>query len=133
MNRQNNKKGGYIALVTTIILGLVLLTLLLVASNTGLLARFNILDAESKEISMQTAVSCIGSALLKVEQDTQYAGGEILTVGDYLCWIRPRSSGEEMQVQVVVNNAYTNFEVEEDGSDFRECTHFSISGACVLP
>lgn len=132
MNK-NNYKGGYIALVTTVILGLVLLTLLLVASNTGLLARFNVLDTESKEVSSQVAKSCIDLALLKIEQRPSYTGDEVLSIGDYLCWVRPWASGDTVQVQAVVNNAYTNLEVETNGLNFHECAYFSNSGTCILP
>jgi hypothetical protein len=126
-------QNGYVALMTAIILGLVLLTLLVVASNTSLFGRFNVLDAENKEISRAVARSCADIALLKYAGNAAYAGDEVLDIGAYRCYVRP-ADGSALQVQAVVRDAYTNLDVAPDGSARTECAYFdSVTSACVLP
>lgn len=121
-------------MMTTVILGLVMLTLLIIASNIGFAGRFTILDAQNKEVSRSVAESCARLAALKLDQNASYAGGEALWVGTYQCYVLPVSSGSDvLHVQSTIRNSYTNLEVSKSSGAWVECMYFDTSGTCVLP
>ena len=59
-----------------------------ILSFSGFFSRFNILDAENKEISSGLAEACVDSAIVKIASDWSYApivGGESVPVGANNC------------------------------------------------
>ena len=88
-NETEQKQSGYIALVSTVIISLILLGLTFTVSSAGYFTRFNSLDAEYKRVSLGLAESCVNVALLKIaKQYTAYnPAGEVVTVGTELCTI----------------------------------------------
>lgn len=88
-NETKQKQSGYIALMSTIIISLILLGLTFSVSSAGYFARFNSLDAEYKRVSLGLAESCVNVALLKIgQQYTAYNPlGEMVNIGSELCTI----------------------------------------------
>lgn len=74
-------QDGYIALISTTIIALVLLGLTFTVSSAGYFTRFDSLDSEYKRVSLGLAESCQNMALLKLGQNFQYAGNETITIG----------------------------------------------------
>lgn len=88
--RKKRENGGYIALISTIIISFILLGLTASMSTAGFYARFNSLDSEYKRISLGLAESCVHAALLKLAKNNTYApppGGENISVGSETCTI----------------------------------------------
>ena len=107
-------KSGYIALISTILLSVALITLVVTIGFSGFLTRFNILITEAKEVSVNLAEACINLAILKIVEDPAYPGNETINVGGSQCLIRPiQDSGTNkiIESQAVYNEAYTNLQV----------------------
>ena len=88
--RIHRKNRGYIALISTIVISLILLALTANMSTAGFYVRFNSLDSEYKRVSLGYAESCIHAALLKLAKNNTYAppsGGETVSVGSEACTI----------------------------------------------
>lgn len=139
MLNKNTSQGGFIALVSAIIIAVVLITLVVAVSFAGFFGRFDIFDSEIKEVSQGLAEACIETAILKHAQDNSYAGGDTILVGDETCDILSVSGSPLVEIYVsgVYKNAYTNLEVIVDSaSDYsvtswRECP--KISGdTCIF-
>src|SRR5581483_11572853 len=86
MNREfrieNKEEGGYIALISAIIITLVLFALTFSVSSSGYFSRFNSLNGELKRVSLGLAESCENVALLKLAQNYDYTGNETITFGN---------------------------------------------------
>ena len=109
----NNKHGqeGYIALISAIIISSILLVVTVTLSYTAFFARYNILDSEYKERSASLAEACADVALLKLANNSGYAGNVAVAIGTDFCSIRLLfSSGTQtiVDTQASFQNAYTN-------------------------
>jgi len=92
------QKNGYIALMSSIIIALILLGLAFSVSSSGYFYRFNVLNNEFKRVGLGLAESCVNSALLKMAQNYTYApavGGDIVPVGSQTCNIKSVTYGPE--------------------------------------
>jgi len=75
------EQGGFIALISVIIITLVLITVITGLATKGFLDRFNIIDGENKEISAGLASACVESARIKIARDgITYLGNEALLI-----------------------------------------------------
>ena len=112
-HNSKNQEGGYIALITAIIITVIVTLVSFVASNMSFLGRFDTQFFESKDQSRYLAYSCLDHAKLK-SAIGYYAGNETITVGSYTCDILPvQTSGSNRIVQTkgTVNNVTTNLEM----------------------
>lgn len=67
---KKERSGGFIALISVVIISFVLLLAATTLSFGGFYSRFNILDSESKEASDELADACIEHARLLLSLDT---------------------------------------------------------------
>ena len=76
MNHQilQNKKGGYIALISTVIISAVLVGSAFTVARSGFFSRFDSLNSEYKRISKGMAESCINEALLEIAKNQNASG-----------------------------------------------------------
>ncbi|HEY4523599.1 MAG TPA: VWA domain-containing protein [Candidatus Paceibacterota bacterium] len=82
--------GGYVALISTIFISIVLLGLTFLLSTAGFYARADSLNSEYKRISLGLAESCSNVTLLKLARNNTYvppSGGEVVTIGSESCTI----------------------------------------------
>ena len=86
--RTKSSNGGYIALMSVIIISLILLAFTAVLSMSGYFSRFNVLAGEYKRVSLGLAESCVNVALLKIAQGPTYQGNETVPVGANNCNIK---------------------------------------------
>jgi hypothetical protein len=87
---KNKKNGGYIALMSAIIISILLMTLSVTLSMTGFFARFDVLNSEYKERSIALAEGCVDMAMIKIAGDSNYSpivGGEVVSIGTDTCRI----------------------------------------------
>ncbi|OGY98056.1 MAG: hypothetical protein A2855_00945 [Candidatus Liptonbacteria bacterium RIFCSPHIGHO2_01_FULL_57_28] len=110
-----NSRGGYIALMSAIIIAVVLMGLLTTLSFSGFFGRFNILYSEFKEYGLAVTEGCANAVMIELGRDPSYTGDETLTFGEDTCQvflIDPPVSGEQIiQVQVIHQDTYSNLEV----------------------
>ena len=134
-----NHNSGFIALISAIIISVLLLVITVTVSMTGILARFSVLDAESKERSIALAEACADNAILKLATNIDYAllaTDHNIPVGSDTCDIvsispaPPRSGLITIKTQGIFNKAYTNIKAVIDSDDFTisswgECANMS--------
>ena len=83
--------GGYVALISAIIVSFILIALTVSVSTSSYFTRFNVANSEYKRISLGLAESCANVALLKVGQDFSYTpavGGDTIAIGAESCIIK---------------------------------------------
>jgi hypothetical protein len=82
-----NKKSGFIALFSMIIISFILLIVAIDLNYSNLLIHFNISDSESKKISESLALSCLESARLSLAFDKNLSGDNFsMNIEGNLCY-----------------------------------------------
>lgn len=108
------KNYGYIALVSSIIISILVLGIALTISSAGYFSRFDILKNEFKERSFALAEACVDTALLKLAQNQSYNGNENISIGNDQCSILSIEtvSGQKIiKTKALFQNAVTNLKV----------------------
>ncbi|MDO8443053.1 MAG: hypothetical protein Q7S81_02230 [bacterium] len=111
---------GYISLISSIIISILLLAVTFAISFNNSSSRFNILNVEFKERSLALAEACVDTALLKLAQNQSYGGNENISVGNDQCSILPieTSSGQKIiKTKAIFQNAVTNLKVAVQASN----------------
>lgn len=118
---------GFIALMSVIIIGIVLLLVVITASLTGFYSRFNVLDFELKERSSAAADACVSQALLNIANDASYAGAGAMPTLRLnsldSCWVGPVTtivgspSRKAFEVQATSSDAVTNLAIVANADD----------------
>src|SRR3989344_124199 len=92
--RKSANSKGFIALITSIILSVILLTVALAFNQTGFLTRSEVLDSEYKERSLALAEGCADTAILNLAVDPSYTviAPTTVTVGSDGCTIESVST-----------------------------------------
>ena len=120
-SEKNN--SGFIALMSSIIISVILLLIAVTLSFTGLNIRFNILDSELKERSNALAEACVDIALLKLVKDSNYQGGEDVTVsGSDTCIIKtinPIIDPVVIDTKAIFKQATTNLRIKVNKSNLK--------------
>ncbi len=124
------KQGGFIALISSIIISAVLLDFAVTIGESSFHSRINNLDTEFKKVSSYLAEGCVNSALLKIAQNYNYepaVDGEIISISTDQndvaenCTIKSVAYDNEnisshtktatIDVSANYNNAFSNIEV----------------------
>ena len=114
---------GYIALLSTIIIGAVLLTMTIGAGQSGWYTRFMVLGTEAKQQSKTLASGCINHALARVMADTVWHGDATTTSNAGTCYVFPVQKNfpeinhVTIRVRAVVRGAMTNLVSEFNMND----------------
>lgn len=117
--RQNS--GGFIALVSAIIISATLIAIVLSLNLSSFFTRFNILDSENKRRSEFLAEICLDTARMNLEEDKTYVGNEkIMEGGDScrVCSVQISSGAIEIQTRASVGYAYTNLKAILNPTNF---------------
>jgi hypothetical protein len=113
-------QSGYIALVSSIIISILLLMVTFAISSSNLSGRFNVLNAEFKERSLALAEACVDTALLKLAQNQSYSGNENIFVGNDQCSIlavETLSGQKIIKTKAIFQNSVTNLKITAQASD----------------
>ncbi len=113
-NNKNKYEDGYVALISAIIIAGVLMAFVFSISRASFLARFNLLDKNAKENSLQLAEGCANIAVLRLIEDESYAGNETIFIGSENCsvlGIETINDGRLIKARAITKNAYTNIKV----------------------
>ncbi len=117
MKKHFIKDGGYVAITSAIVLSLVIFIVGSVLGSYSFLTRFNVVDFDNKQGSLSLARSCLDIALLKLANDSTYAGSETFSVDQYQCAVRPiqTSGGNKIiESRAQLNGATTNLKLTVD-------------------
>lgn len=119
--KHDNRRGGYIALTASLIIMVLVLVIVLTLSLSTILGGSGISNSYYKEISYILAQSCVDTALLKLVNNSSYAGNETITVsGTDTCRIFSISdigSQKVITTQGKFRGARTNLKVTVNESD----------------
>src|SRR4051812_36281955 len=114
---QNNYQGGYIALMATIVISLILLVMTVEEGSAGWSARFNILGTEAKEQASSLAEGCAEQALATLLTDPTFTGGATTTTEVGTCHVFPVQMNYPVaglvtiKTQAVVQGSYANLDM----------------------
>ncbi len=117
------KQDGYIALMATIVISLILLVMTVEESQSGWSARFNILGTEAKEQASALAEGCADQALAKIIIDPTYAGNTSITTSGGTCHIfpivfdTPSAGFVTIKTQAEVRNSFANLNTATNLND----------------
>ncbi|OHA27355.1 MAG: hypothetical protein A3C06_04190 [Candidatus Taylorbacteria bacterium RIFCSPHIGHO2_02_FULL_46_13] len=116
-----SSNGGFIALISVIILGFVLLIAVLTLGNRSLGTRFLLLDLERKDVSNQLARACVQVAIIAVVNDSLYNGVNVMVpVGSDRCMIHSVNPvGGESLIKTTASTSatVTNLQVSVDNTN----------------
>lgn len=130
-------QGGYVALISAIVISILLVGITVTLSFTGFYSRFNVLDGEYKKVSGGLAEACVNVARLKIANDPAYTNStaeEITLETGKACTIVSvaGTNPKTIRAQAIYQKAYTNIEAEVNpaGNDveitsWKECPTFS--------
>jgi hypothetical protein len=113
-------ESGYIALLSTIIIGAVLLVITIEVGQSGWYTRFMVLGTEAKMQSRELAQSCGRLAVARVLVDTEWIGNTTTTNALGTCYVFPLQKNNPsaglmtVQVQSVVQGSVTRLISEYD-------------------
>jgi hypothetical protein len=128
-----NYQRGYIALVSTIIISVLLLAVTVGLGFSGFFGRLNIVDSESKERSSALAEACADMAILNLVKGLSTTGS--MNVGSDTCSIisvnpdTPAAGQTRIRTRGIINKSYTNLEIIANSTtcaiiSFKEVANF---------
>jgi hypothetical protein len=135
----NQYEQGFAALISVIIIAAVLMAVTFSLSANAFFLRFNVLDAESKKISLALAESCLQTAMLDLAKGSLTVP-QIVNVGSLTCKICDKSGANPitLKTRAVYGNSFSNLTVVllQNGGRFSvnswdESENYS-GPACVL-
>lgn len=113
------REKGYIAISTAIILSILIMAVAGALGGYSFTTRNNIVDFENKHASYGAARSCLDQALLKLAEDSNYAGGEIFQVGEAECEVvsvAPSGPNSVIKARSQIRGATTNLQLTVDSA-----------------
>lgn len=113
MNK-NNSQGGYIAIMSSIIISLMMMLIALSLGSASLFTRLNVVDFSNKQLSYFIARSCLNDALFKLADSASYTGNETLTISSRTCvlsTITTSAPNKIIQAKAIVEGATTNLKL----------------------
>lgn len=105
---------GYIAITTSITLALLIMIVAITLGSAHFITRFNISDFTDKQASLVLARSCLNYALLKLAENSNYAGNETINISSNQCAIRAietAGSNKVIKSRGQLNGATTNLKL----------------------
>ncbi len=120
---QQNKRKGFVALITAIVLSLVLIVVTVTLNRSSFLTRSAILEAEYKEMSSALAEACADIALLKLAVSSTYTNDEVIDVNENQCLIKPIldnspiSGQKTIETRAIYKESVTNLRIVVNASD----------------
>jgi hypothetical protein len=116
-NKKIENEKGFIALMATIIISLILAVMALEESAAGFHARFNILGTEAKEQATALAEGCADQAAAHLITDPNYLGNSTATLAAGTCHIFPIALNSPapglatVKTQAQVRGSYANLAI----------------------
>lgn len=106
--------GGFVALMSAVIISAVLLMIITLLSYSGFNSRYNALDAEFKEKSSALAEACVDQTFLELANDPNYQGNATTTIGVDQCYVGTISTGsfpKTFETRAIYGGSHTNLRI----------------------
>ena len=117
----NNKKGGFVALISTVLICASILIVLTTLSMSEFYGRYSILESELKEKSAGIAEACADIAILKLANNSTYIGNEVVNISGENCTIGNISTSgviKSFTVTSIYKNYNTYIKIKIDSTNF---------------
>ncbi len=114
---KTSSQGGYIALMATVIISMILLVMAVQEGSSGWYSRFAILGTEAKEQANSLAEGCADQALAAIVTNPNYGGDATTTTAGGTCHVfpiqfnTPVSGFVTVKTQAAVRGSYANLEI----------------------
>lgn len=108
-----NNQDGFIALISSIIIALVLIMITFTLGFSGWFSRFTVLYVEYKEVSIGLAEACAESAILEIAKGNTPLANTIVSVGSNQCTIVSVIGSPQRTVKTlgIYKGSYTNLKI----------------------
>lgn len=113
---------GYIAIITTIVLAILCLTIAVSLGISAAVSRLENHDFVFNESAYYLTQSCLDYAHLQLAHGSSYAGNETITIGNYQCSILPIESAPSQKIikaSSQVNNIAVSLKLTVDSYTLR--------------
>ncbi len=124
-----NSQSGFIAIMSSIIIVLVVTTMAFALGMLGFFNRFNILDSQLKETSFALAEACGDTALLNLANNPNYTPvNEVVSFGSEQCTIvslqsdTPAINQTTIKTKAVENTSVSNIQIVVNSDDLSVIT-----------
>ncbi len=97
-------KNGYIALISIMIIGAIVLSLVLAITVVSLNQKFSLIGYNQSLRSYYLADACASYALIKLQNDPGYTGNETVELDENFCYIEP-ISGEGNNDRIIITGS----------------------------
>jgi large exoprotein involved in heme utilization and adhesion len=115
--RLRSGQAGFVLLISSIVISVILVAVVFSISFSGFFTRFNLLDGYNKEASLELANACGEIAVLKLIQDNTYSGNETLDISSDSCTVLLISPGSyEINTTADKGGAVSNVKINLDTS-----------------
>ena len=117
MRKRKIVHGGYVALMATIVISIMLLVMTVEGGALGWSARFNILGTEAKEQAHALAEGCADQALAAIVTDASYQGNATTVTAGGTCRVfpiqfdTPTEGFVTVKTQAEIRNAFVNLKI----------------------
>jgi len=122
-NNPSSTNRGFIALLSTVIISVLLLAAVISLGTRGVMGRYLLLDLENKKKSEGLASACVQSAIIGIAVDpTHEDANNTVAVGKSECLIvsvlanTPSAGKTTIETQGIVSGATTNLRVVVDSA-----------------
>lgn len=117
------KQEGFIALVSVLLISVILIIITFSISASGYFTRFNVLDSESKKISLGLAEGCVQKAMLNLAYGSLTVP-QTVNIGTNSCKICSQTGGapNTIKTRAVFNHSYSNVTVQLTKDAFNNFT-----------
>jgi hypothetical protein len=118
MTNKTQKKEGFVALISVVIISAILLLVAVTLSLSGYYGRYNILDSELKKRSVAIAEACVDTALLNLANNPSYTGNATTTIGSDACYVGTVTGAgtKTLKARSMYKNYYTDLKVVVNAS-----------------
>lgn len=116
-----NKRAGYLAIISSVIVTAIVMTIALVFSSSNFFGRFDTQNIEFKSLSRAAAEACLEYAKLKLAEGA-YGGNETVAVGNYTCQIlaiETNGSQKIIKTKSEIQKGNTNLKLTVDSQTLK--------------
>ncbi len=102
IKRRQSRTQGFVALMGSVVISMVLLIITTEAVWLGWSTRYMVLNLESKELSVHLAHLCAAQSMSRLVQNPQYLGNETISYSYGACQIESFSFSPESEPKITV-------------------------------
>jgi len=129
----NKKNNGYIAMISIIIIGAVVLGLVVAMTNVSLSQKMSLISQNLSAKSYYLANACAHIAVVNLQKDENYAGNEVQDIDGEICNIEPvtGTGNENREITTSSTNGNHTKKIKVTIDQLRPTTEISYWGELI--